>query len=104
MKTNMNWIKLNWIELCWRKSHVWGFLWKKIALISNWNDFQPNSYEEVCFSEEAYEKMQNIQILKILRMPSIRHQGVCFSDDNIHIVLNLKMTPINRRIVSIASF
>ena len=36
--------------------------------------FQPNSFGEVYFLEESYE---NMQILKILRAPSIRHQGVC---------------------------
>ena len=38
--------------------------------------FQPNSFGEVCFSEESYENMQKIQILKILRESSIWHQGV----------------------------
>ena len=38
--------------------------------------FQPNSFGEVCFLEESYENMQKIQILKILRAPSIQHQGV----------------------------
>ena len=31
----------------------------------------------MCFLEESYENMQKIQILKMLRAPSIRHQGVC---------------------------
>ena len=31
----------------------------------------------LCFLEESYEKMQKIQILKILRVPSIQNQGVC---------------------------
>ena len=39
--------------------------------------FQPNSFGEVCFLEESYKNMQKIHILKILRTPSIRHQGVC---------------------------
>ena len=41
--------------------------------------FQPNSFEEVCFLEESYENKEKIQILKILRAPSIRHQGVSLS-------------------------
>ena len=36
--------------------------------------FQPNSFEEVCFLEERYKNMQKIQILNILRAPSIQHQ------------------------------
>ena len=43
--------------------------------------FQPNSFGEVCFLEEIYKNMQKIQILKILKVHSIRHQGVCLSDD-----------------------
>ena len=39
--------------------------------------FQPNSFEEMCFSEESYKNMQQIQRLKFLRAPSIGHQGVC---------------------------
>ena len=37
---------------------------------------QPNSFGEMCFLE-SYEKMHKIQILKILRAPSIWNQGVC---------------------------
>ena len=40
---------------------------------------QPNSFGEMWFLEERYEKMQKIQILKILRMPSIQSQGVYLS-------------------------
>ena len=39
--------------------------------------FQPNSFGEMCFLEKNYGNMQKIQILKILRAPSIRHQWVC---------------------------
>ena len=39
--------------------------------------FQPISFQEVCFSGESYENMQKIKSLKILRTPSIRHQGLC---------------------------
>ena len=35
------------------------------------------SFEEVCFLQESYGNMQNIQSLTILKVSSIRHQGVC---------------------------
>ena len=38
--------------------------------------FQPNSFGEMCFLEGRYEKMQKIQILKILRLPFIQNWGV----------------------------
>ena len=59
--------------LCWIKSCVQDFLWYHFIL--KW--FQPNSFGEACSLEESYENLQKIQILKILRAPSIRHQGVC---------------------------
>ena len=51
----------------------------KIALISYWNDCSLNSFLEIRFLElkESYEKMQKIQMFKILRAPSIRNNGVC---------------------------
>ena len=53
----------------------------KIALISYWNDFSLIPLElgnlEVCFLEERDKIMQKIQILKILRVSSIRYQEVC---------------------------
>ena len=41
--------------------------------------FQPNSFGEMCFLEESYEKMQKLQILKILRVPSTRNQEYAFN-------------------------
>ena len=41
--------------------------------------FQPNSFGEVCFLEESYENMQKIQILTILRVPSINIRGYAFN-------------------------
>ena len=39
--------------------------------------FEPNSFGEVVFLEKSYENMQKIQIVEILSVPSIQHQGVC---------------------------
>ena len=52
-------------------------LFVKIALISNWNNFSLIPFGELCFLEESYGNIQKIQILKILRAPSIQHQWVC---------------------------
>ena len=39
---------------------------------------QPFSFGEMCFLQETYEKMEKIQILKILIVPSIQNQRVYF--------------------------
>ena len=54
--------------------------------------FQPNSFGEVCLLEESYKITQKIQILKILRAPSIfdiREYAfnVCFLHNNISKVI-----------------
>ena len=62
--------------LCWIKSRVRDFFCENCShFILKW--FQPNSFGELCFLEESYWNMQKIQILKILRAPSIQHQWVC---------------------------
>ena len=60
--------------MCWIKSRVADFLWQLISFHT-----EMISFGEVCYLEESYENMQKIQILKILRPPSIRHQGVCLN-------------------------
>ena len=61
--------------LCWIKSRVRDFLWKLLSFHTE--KIQPNSFGKVCFLEDSYKNVQKIQILKILRAPSIRCQWVC---------------------------
>ena len=58
----------------------WSFMYKTFCencshFILKW--FQVYSFVEVCFLEESYENTQEIQILTILRVPSIQHQTIC---------------------------
>ena len=47
----------------------------KIALISYWNEFSLIPLGKCASLKDRYEKMQTIQILKILRAPPIQNKG-----------------------------
>ena len=49
----------------------------KNALISDWNDFSPILLGKCAFKRRVTKICKKIQILTILRAPSIQHQGVC---------------------------
>ena len=53
------------------------FLWNLLSFHTEMISLQPNSFGIMCFLEESFEKMQKIQLLTILRAPSIWNQGVC---------------------------
>ena len=66
------------IDYCVEESLVYETFCENCShFILKW--FQPNSFGEVCFLEEIYENMQRIQILKILRAPSIWHWEYAFN-------------------------